>query len=73
MLIQMQICHQADANFPVKILAVNVIILYDMGVYMSCMPYACNVKLKDPPSLEMVPDMSKHSATYHNLSIMLSC
>ena len=46
-----------------------------MGANMSCMLYACYVKLKDPPSLKMVLAMSVHSATGHDLCLagLTSC
>ena len=57
-----------------NILGVNVIALYDMGANMSHMSYTCYVKIKDPPSLKMVPAMSVHSATYHDLCpVGLTC
>ena len=37
---------------------------------MTCMPYACYVQLKDQPSLKMLPTMSVHSATGHNLCLV---
>ena len=37
-----------------------------MGADMSCMLYAHYVKLKDPPSLNMVHTMSIYSATGHD-------
>ena len=38
-----------------------------MDANTSCMLYACYVKLKDLPSLRMVPAISVHSATGHDL------
>ena len=66
-IMQIQIHDQADANFPVKVLGVNVVTLYGMGINMSCMSYVCYVKLKDRLMLKMVPAMSVHSAIGHDL------
>ena len=38
-----------------------------MDTNMSCMSYACYVKLKDPSSLKIVLAMSIHPATGHDL------
>ena len=58
-----QTWHSANANFPVKVSGVNVIVLYDTGASMSFMSYACYMKLKKLPSLKMISAMSLHSAT----------
>ena len=71
---QIQIHDQAETNFPVQISGVNVITLYDMGINMSCVSYACYLKLKDPLSLKIVHALSVHSATDHDLCpVGLTC
>ena len=47
-IMQIQICDEKGANFPVKIAGINVITLYTTGVNMSYMSIACYRKLKDP-------------------------
>ena len=66
-IMQIHIYDKADANFPVKFSGFNVITLNDMGTNMSCISYACYVKLKNLPSLVIVSAMSVNSATGHEL------
>ena len=49
-----QICDEANVNFPVKISGINVVALHDTGANMSCMSYACYMKWKDLPSLKII-------------------
>ena len=69
-----QILNQVNPNLPMKIPGINVLILYDAGTNMSCMSYLCYMKLKDMPSLKMIPSLSVHSSTGHDLCpIGLTC
>ena len=65
-IMQILMCDQADATFPKKMSRVNAMAVYDTGSNMSCMSYTCYMRLKDPPSLKMVPAMSVYSATGHD-------
>ena len=66
-IMHIKIHDQTDANIPVKISGANVITLHDAGTNISCTLYTYYVKLKYPLSLEMIPTMSVHSATGHDL------
>ena len=47
---QIQINDGRDENFPVKFMVVNSTALHDTGANVSCMSYACYIKVKDPPA-----------------------
>ena len=56
-------------KFSSETAGVNIITLYDMGANKSFMSYACCVELKDLAILKVVPAMSVHSSTGHDLSL----
>ena len=71
---KIQIHDQKDGNFPVKISGIDVIPLYGTGANTNCNSYACYVKLKDPPSLNILPAMPVNLATGYKLCpIGLTC
>ena len=73
-MIDFQVCDQANVNFPIKIVGLNVFALYDTHTNMDFVPYACYTKLKTPPLIKTISAMSVHSATGHEFcAVGLKC
>ena len=66
-LMQIQIKDWRNVTVIGTIAEVKATAIYNKGVNMSCMSYACYMKLRDDLLLQNVTSMSIHSATMHNL------